>query len=134
MFLEVCVCSFSRRGSKQLVQFSYDVSTKPLKASIDRWYLITLKPVQTTVNWFNAVEGIILLLILKKRFLGLFSIGYFYFLEFVMKYYWKEGQMLKGKVELPKLCILFMVAGRVWYISRVAVLRIERLGTGYLFC
>lgn len=36
-------------------------------------------------------------------------------------------------LELLKLCVLFMVADRVWYLSGVTVLRVEGLGAGCLF-
>lgn len=37
------------------------------------------------------------------------------------------------ELELLKLCILFMVAVGVWYLSGLTVFRLERLGTGRLF-
>lgn len=39
----------------------------------------------------------------------------------------------KYKINLGARTLL-MVAGKVWYISRVTVFRLERLEIGYLFC
>lgn len=71
-------CVDSRRGSKLLIQFSYNVKHQTFKSQHRE---VTLKPVQTNVDWFDAVEGIILLPTQKQRFLGIVSTGYFYFLE-----------------------------------------------------
>ena len=77
----MCVDSFSRRVASSLFSSGLVLHTIAVRASTDRGYLTALKPLQTNVDWFDAVEGIIFLLILKQRFLGVVSIGYFYFLE-----------------------------------------------------
>lgn len=112
-------------------------SINPSRTSTGRWYLTALKPIQMNVYWFDAVEGIILLPIGKQRLLGVVSIGCFYFLEILWRNIGKGARCWRGKqvleAGLPKFCVLFMVAGKVWYVSGVTVFRLERLGTGYLF-
>lgn len=86
---------------------------------------------------FDTVEGIILLLVLKRRFLGVVSIACLYFWKFCDGILMERETNAKGEngswTSWSFSSILFMVAGWVWYLSGVTVFRLERLGTGCLF-